>query len=212
MDEQNKHMWTAYTAKLLRKYGLHDVWADNAYDMQQKSRIKLVIHECAEREWQSRMEDKDTLSDYRRMKKNLQCEEYVLQQTMSKGRVALTRLRADVSGLRVDTGRWEYMNVDGKHQRLPRSMRTCMLCAAAVEDAKHLLCHCPVYKNERQTLLQDCVENIDDIAHIVQDGAIVDADLFCDLAMYGPGVPYVKRYLANAMEKRADRLQIPIIL
>ena len=100
MDEQNKHVWTAYTAKLLRKYGLHDVWADNVYDMQQKSRIKLVIHECAEREWQSRMEDKDTLSDYRRMKKDLQCEEYVLQQTMSKGRVALTRLRADVSGHR----------------------------------------------------------------------------------------------------------------
>jgi len=55
MDEQNKHVWTAYTAKLLRKYGLHDVWADNVYDMQQKSRIKLVIHECAEREWQSRI-------------------------------------------------------------------------------------------------------------------------------------------------------------
>jgi len=84
--------------------------------------------------------------------------------------------------------------------------------AAAVEDAQHLLCHCPVYKNERQTLLQECVANIDDIAHIVQDGAIVDADLFCDLAMYGPGVPYVKRYLANAMCKRADRLQESIIL
>ena len=87
-----------------------------------------------------------------------------------------------------------------------------MLCAAAVEDAKHLLCHCPVYKSERQTLLQDCVANIDDIADIVKDGEIVDADLFCDLAMYGPGVPYVKRYLANAMEKRADRFQESIIL
>ena len=77
---------------------------------------------------------------------------------------------------------------------------------------QHLLCHCPVYKNERQTFLQDCVANIHDIAYIVQDRDIVDADLFCDLVMYRTGVPYVKRFLVNALCKRADRLQESIIL
>lgn len=82
-----------------------------------------------------------------------------------------------------------------------------MLCVAAVEDGQHLLCHGPTCKREHPTLLQDCVANIDDIADIVQDGEIVIAGLLCDLALYGPGFPYVNCYLTVT-----DRLQYPLFL
>ena len=86
------------------------------------------------------------------------------------GRVALTCCRAGVSGLRVDTGRWEYVHLGGG--------RICLLCGSAVEDVKHLVLDCPVYQEERDRMICDIASHIKDAADIVVDGVITDPDLF----------------------------------
>ena len=122
--------------------------------------------------------------DYRVYKPNLYCEQYLHEADSFKGRVALTCCRAGVSGLRVDTGRWEYVYVAaGKKIRLPRISRTCLLCGRGVEDVKHVLCACPeyananvcacpVYANERKTLHKASVDDENDTSDLSMEGQI----------------------------------------
>ena len=120
----------------------------------------------------------------------------------------MTCCRAGVSGLRVDTGRWEYVYVAaGKKIRLPRISRTCLLCGRGVEDVKHVLCACPVYANERKILLKACEDDETDTSGIIVEGQVTNADGFCKFVLYRAGMKYVQRFLVNALYKRAELLQ-----
>ena len=55
--------------------------------------------------------------------------------------------------MRMDTARWEYVYVAaGKKFGYQENLEH--VCCGGVEDVKHVLCACPVYANERKTLLK----------------------------------------------------------
>ncbi len=98
------------------------------------------------------MTSNSKLDLYRQFKTNLATEDY-LRGDLSQSKQYLIRLRTGSSCLRVETGRWEVFKVDGKRVKLERKFRKCKLCFKDVEDEKHVICDCPVFKEERNEIL-----------------------------------------------------------
>ena len=67
-----------------------------------------------------------------------------------------------------------------------------MLCGRGVEDVKHVLCDCPVYVNERKTLVKACAADESDTSDINLDGQITNTDDFCKFVLHRAGMKYVQ--------------------
>ena len=66
-----------------------------------------------------------------------------------KHRSALSKFRSGVAPLRLETGRYEGLEVD---------QRICPICHSSVEDEKHVLLHCPLYVDFRNALFKQACE------------------------------------------------------
>ena len=82
-------------------------------------------------------------------------QEY-LGEPVQKWRRLWTKLRSGALELRVETGRWERLPVDGKQAALPRELRRCELCSLETEDERHFLFRCPAYELERRIFMYVC--------------------------------------------------------
>ena len=67
----------------------------------------------------------------------------------SKHRSALSKFRSRVTPLRLETGRYEGLEVD---------QRICPICHSSIEDEKHILLHCPLYVDLRSALFKQACE------------------------------------------------------
>ena len=68
-------------------------------------------------------------------------------------RRALARLRSTTHELRVETGRWEKVQSEGKAYKPTRQERLCRQCYRETEDETHFLLRCPVYAKCRDQLI-----------------------------------------------------------
>ena len=62
---------------------------------------------------------------------------------MLKHRSAFAKFRCGVAPIRIETGRYEGLDVNS---------RTCPLCKNGIEDEKHVILQCPQYNDIRQQL------------------------------------------------------------
>ena len=81
------------------------------------------------------------------MKAHYQTETYLQQPIPWRHRRILTQFRCGSAPLRLETGRYE---------RLPVSERTCSYCLDAVEDERHVITECPLYRDLREELYAKC--------------------------------------------------------
>ena len=164
----------------------------------------------AEEEWRDRLSLKTSLGEYRSWKACLDFEEFLLDTNriyvVDYGRRQLIRFRGGVSGLRVDTERWE--NCGSKRMVLPRSSRKCLLCYSGVEDARHVLKDCDAYDAERKSLIRDVVTAGKSLENIVVDDCIVDIDEFLRRCLFGDCKEFMIKFLSVVMRKRNDLLQL----
>ena len=58
-------------------------------------------------------------------------------------RAAFSKFRCGVAPIRVEIGRYERLALEDRH---------CFNCSNQVEDEEHVLLHCPIYQEIRQTL------------------------------------------------------------
>ncbi len=55
--------------------------------------------------------------------------------------------------IRIETGRWETVTVNGVAHTLERGQRLCQCCWREVEDEAHVLLRCPAHATDRKLLL-----------------------------------------------------------
>ena len=67
----------------------------------------------------------------------------------AKHRRALAKFRCGVAPLRIETGRYERLNVNQK---------ICPICNASIEDERHVLFTCPFYSDLRSALFMKADE------------------------------------------------------
>ena len=83
------------------------------------------------------------LRTYRLMKREYKTETYCLLRLPLKHRSAFAKFRCGVAPIRIETGRYEGLDVNS---------RTCPLCKNGIEDEKHVILQCPQYNDIRQQL------------------------------------------------------------
>jgi hypothetical protein len=143
--EAGRKSWCSLTRLWLRQLGLGDHWDRQEVGHGWRELVRERVQRFEEVRWRARMATKAKLGGYMRWKTELKYEEY-LNYRDSGARRALTCLRSSSHTLRVETGRWEYMWVDGARVRLQRAERRCRLCCGGVEDEEHFLLTCPRFR------------------------------------------------------------------
>ena len=83
------------------------------------------------------------LRTYNKCKDDFSTELYVECNMERKYRRALALFRCGCAPIRIETGRYERLNINE---------RVCMICKDVVEDEKHVLTECPLYCDLRQDL------------------------------------------------------------
>ena len=91
---------------------------------------------------------KNKLRLYRCFKNDYETENYVTCMMPRGHRAALSKFRCGVAPIRVETGRYERLALEDRH---------CFICTNQVEDEEHVLLHCPMYYEIRQTLYNTIV-------------------------------------------------------
>ena len=77
------------------------------------------------------------------MKREYKTKDYCSLRLPLKHRSAFAKFRCGVARIRIETGRYEGLDLNS---------RTCPLCRNAIEDEKHVILHCPQYNDIRQQL------------------------------------------------------------
>lgn len=101
------------------------------------------------------MEENGTLDTYRRVKKDLEFEDYLrkIGKGARSGAVLKTKLRGGTNALRVSMGR---------QQKLERSERMCLICnSGAIEDEEHFVMGCGPMIQERDRMWSKLVRGSD---------------------------------------------------
>ena len=144
---QAKSDWCLHTAVMMGRYGLSHYW-ENEQTLKEISPqewreiVRDAVGKIEEKEWKERMESSSKLKTYRTLKTNLGFAHYLNNQD-AEGRRLMTMLRSGTNDFGIEEGRW-------KEDR----GRFCYLCAAEVEDEKHLLLDCPAYHEERMRMIK----------------------------------------------------------
>ncbi len=86
---------------------------------------------------------------YKLFKTEFGTEAYVKDNIPFLYRSALAKFRCGVAPLRLETGRYENIELGN---------RTCFHCKNIVEDEIHVLFHCPLYVNIRKSLMDILIE------------------------------------------------------
>ena len=92
------------------------------------------------------------LRTYRTFKVSYGTEQYLKDVQHTRHRSALSKFRCGVAPIRIETGRYENVDVNE---------RTCFRCRDAVESEIHVLLECPLYSNIRDTFYESIVTHID---------------------------------------------------
>ena len=145
LRRKTQNCWTAYTKKLLVELGLEEYWQNQMVEKSKSEWNTIVedkIQESEQESWQKKMAERPKLCTYRKVKDKLEHEVY-LNTCDKKGRRAMARLRSGTNSLRIETGR---------HEGLERKDRVCRFGCKVVEDEKHFLLECKMYKDYREEL------------------------------------------------------------
>ena len=195
-EDPSMKNWCSLTCRWMREAGLGEVWTrrDASGDMiGWKETVKNAVMEQESAVWRSAVLGKPKLEPvYAHVKKILEYEDY-LDHPDVEGRRILLGMRSGTNGLRVDTGRWEFVVVLGKKTRLPRSLRVCQVCFDGVEDEMHFVLDCPGYAVEREDMFRGL--DVSDTS----PGAVARRMRWC---VEGGGKEVAMCFLRKAMEKR----------
>ena len=143
---RDKGAWCDYTRKIMKELGLEEYWEKQDVEKIHKGVWRVIVgkkmQEKEQEEWRRRMESKSKLRTYRKVKTELETEEYLEEGTAQERRV-MVMMRGGTNDLRIETGRYE---------KLEKEKRKCIFCESGeVEDETHLLCRCEAWREERES-------------------------------------------------------------
>ena len=129
--------------------------------------IESMHFEEHKNKWQHDLfsNENSKLRTYRLFKSDYCTEKYLCINFNGKYRSALAKFRAGVAPIRIETGRYE---------RLDISERVCFICKGnninVLEDEKHVLIHCPGYADIRNNIfnnISNITENFDSMSDLL---------------------------------------------
>ena len=145
LANDKRSIWRVYSDKILHALNL----GKSEYKMKDQKGWRAIVTDRmqnhVESQWRENMRRKAKLRTYVTIKDKLQLEPY-LHFKNRLARISLARLRGGTSFLRIETGRYE--------KEKPEE-RLCMWCKSAIEDEKHFLLECDLYRGIRQKTLKD---------------------------------------------------------
>ena len=122
----------------------------------------LEIHN---REWNLNLATKPKLRSYVTFKENYSTEDYVKYCLSRKKRSILAQFRIGILPIALETGRFKGIDVNERY---------CKLCSEnTVESEKHLLCHCPLYAELRQTFYEEVSQTCNQFISMSDDEKFV---------------------------------------
>jgi hypothetical protein len=110
-EEEGEKNWCSMTHEILKEIGLEEAWEEQEVGADWKDQVGEAVLKKEEEAWQAGMKKKIKTEHYRKWKKRLVFEKYLLEDSNREGRRQLTRLRGGVHCLRIETGRWETVRV-----------------------------------------------------------------------------------------------------
>ena len=137
-------IWRVYSDKILHSLKLSKIEYKMKDQREWRATITDRMQSHVESQWRENMKRKAKLRTYVTIKDKLQAEPY-LHFKNRLARISLARLRGGTSFLRIETGRYE--------KEKPEE-RLCLWCSNAIEDEKHFLLECNLYRSIRQKTLE----------------------------------------------------------
>ncbi len=149
----NVRNWCYRVELFYRKISMHHL-LNESYDFNVKDvleDIKIVLSEFYEVNWFSKL-TQDTarnglggnkLRTYRKFKNAITTEPYLKNVLNKRHRSALAKFRCGVASIRIETGRYEHLQVEE---------RLCPVCCNEIENEEHVLTRCSAYMGLRNDL------------------------------------------------------------
>ena len=142
--------WCVETHRLMTEMGLGDLAVEMGSKSAWKAKVYLAISIKERGGWRDGMisgkKPKIKLKMYAHVKTDMGMEDYLTGGKKEVGR--MVRLRAGVTRLEIEKGRW---SGEGRRERWER---VCKMCnSGEVEDVVHFVSGCPMWKEERSRMM-----------------------------------------------------------
>ena len=145
LDCQGYKTWVTEVREMLSKLGFYYVWNEQRVENITGfiNVLKQRLQDIFCQEWSSAILNKDRYAFYRCFKEDLNEESYINDIDVFCFRSALTQMRLGV--LPINNNMYRYNdNPNTRH---------CPFCIKVIENEKHFLCECPLYKDLRDHIL-----------------------------------------------------------
>ena len=149
LHNQGFRTWVSKVREIAQKYGC-DIDQPDLHT----NDIKMTIKEKFVEGWRSRLRNSNRhpkLELYKELKSDFHFEPYLDLVREFKYRNALTKIRSSSHLLEIERGRHT-------KPKTPRNNRLCLNCKT-IEDERHFVMECPLYREERCVLLSKVSNN-----------------------------------------------------
>ena len=151
MNVKGRVNWTNSVKQFLFQLGFGYVWNDcgtrneNAF----LKSLKVRLRDCFQQEWHGRLSNSERFFTYRSFKKSFETEQYINDLKIKKFRDVFIRFRLGVNEL--NANKWYEQNQSSN----------CPFCVNTIENEKHFLIDCPLYKDIRQKFLKSYLNDVE---------------------------------------------------
>lgn len=129
-----------------------DLTGDEGIIGKSNNEIKKICQHYYDRCWKVNITESPKAILYKEFKTNVSLEKYLTDVKNRNHKIALTRFRVSNHDLLIEKGRHF-------RPKIEREDRKCFLCKDHIEDERHFITKCPLYKNERILLYRTINEN-----------------------------------------------------
>lgn len=190
--------WATHIQTLWTHFGLSEIWNNQGTHYRHKI-INLLSTDIVNKYdllWQNRVNlDDSKLRTYKLFKSTTGLENYLCTVNVSI-RQEFTRLRISAHFLRIETGRHTVP------KKTPIENRICQMCNSnSIEDEKHFILSCPLYKSEREALFTN-LNSFTNFRSLDQN------EKFHFIMSYNNGDSEVFRYISKFINLCADKRKV----
>ena len=192
--------WTCHIKKIWENYNMPEIWLNQGTKYKHKiTRIlRRNIISNYDKQWRELINKEDSkLRTYKLFKTNIGIENYLMGHTNIANRKEFTKLRLSAHQLQIERGRYTV-------PKTPPDQRICKYCTnQCVESEQHFLLSCPLYRTERE----DMIEYLNTFTTY---STMSDQEKLIFLMSYNNGdmevVRPVQHFINKCMEKRSVNL------
>ena len=151
--------WISQIKSTLERNGFLSLYLDDHSDKPHfvfkklAERLNDIFHQEA---FESISNESSKLRTYSLFKKDKRFEPYLCEIKNINVRKLVTKFRLSNHRLMIEVGRHQGLNIED---------RICPLCSASVENESHFLLSCPIYKYQRELLLNPIISNYPNFAN-----------------------------------------------